>query len=281
MEERSQAQAVANYYNRNTRLFLSLGGSGIDSAAIHRQIWTPGVHTRRASFAFLDEHVAGSLPAKPGGRGLRFLDLGCGIGGSATWIASHLEAQVVGVTLSSGQVRMAQQRVSRLGLAERCQFVQADFLHLPELGIFDGAWAVESYSHAVNSQRFFEQVARVLRPGGRLVIADDFIAPSTANNPCSTRWVEQFTSGWQLVNLGTVASTLRQAEQAGFRLMSDEDLSQYLRFAPAWVTRPAAVLLSLPLPWSFWRSLRGSTALQICGEKGWTQYHFITWEKVL
>jgi len=273
----ADAQTVAAYYNRNTRLFLRLGGSGEAVAAIHRQVWAPGVSSRRGSFEYLNQRVADALRPSPG-QPARLLDLGCGIGGTSTWVASRLGSEVVGVTLSEAQVQQANQRAAALKVAQNCRFVAADFHHLPELSVFDGAWAIESFSHSNDPDRFFQQAAQVLKPGGRLAIADDFLAQNVPPGQAQ-RWVETYRSGWKLANLDTTQSAQTRAEKAGLRLVAAENLSPYLRFVPAWLLCPAAGFLSLPIRSLFWESLRGSTALQVCGQRGWTEYHWLVWEK--
>jgi len=277
LSQPADAQTIAAYYNRNTRLFLRLGGSGEAVAAIHRQVWAPGVHSKRASFEYLNQRVVDALQPKSG-QPARLLDLGCGIGGTSTWVASRLGSQVVGVTLSEAQVQQANQRAASLGVAQNCRFVAADFHHLPDLGVFDGAWAIESFSHSNDPERFFLQAAQALRPGGRLAVADDFLAQTVPAGQAQ-RWVETYRSGWKLANLDTTQAALNRAERAGLRLVTAENLSPHLRFVPAWLLGPAAGVLGLPIRSLFWESLRGSTALQICGQSGWTEYHWLVWEK--
>ncbi len=281
MVEPLEADPVAAYYNRNTRLFLCLGGSGENTAAIHRQVWAPGVRTRHESFETVNRLVMTALKpvqtAQP-----RLLDLGCGIGGSSTWAASHLNAAVVGVTLSGAQEQQAGQRAAAMGLGQQCRFVQADFCALPELGLFDGAWAIESFSHAAAPGRFFEHAARSLRAGGRLVVVDDFMTPSAAGLPAGAPgrvWMDTLRAGWKLANLGTLAAAQSAAAAAGLSWVTGQNLSPYLRYIPGWLASAAAGLFRLPFPSLFWHSLRGSNALQICGRQGWTEYHLLVWEK--
>lgn len=274
------SEQIAEYYNRNTLRFLRLGGSGETVAAIHRQVWAPGVKTARQAFETLNHLVAEAISPTLQTSEARLLDLGCGIGGTATWVAERLQTKVVGVTLSAEQARLATQRAACMGLGERCQFIEGDFQDLPDLGLFQAAWAIEAYIHAQAPQRFFQQASKSLLPGGRLVIADDFLSHASPPSQRAAGWLQAFQSGWRLPNLATVETALGHAEKAGFRLLENHDLSPCLRAIPAWAIWISFAFLKLPFPSVFWESLRGSTALQECVRCGWTSYHLLVWEKI-
>ncbi|MCI0520279.1 MAG: methyltransferase domain-containing protein, partial [Chloroflexi bacterium] len=273
-------ERIIDYYNRNTNLFMKLGGSGEEIAAIHRQVWGPGVRTRRESFEYLNRRVAEALaPALHGEDEARLLDLGCGLGGTSTWMARRLGLPVTGVTISGVQARAAERRSRRMGLSHSTRFVEGDFHHLPDLGRFQAAWAIEAFIHSSDPARFFQQAAGALTPGGRLALADDFLASSCPAEGEAAEWLAAFRQGWEAVNLSAVERALDYAAQAGLRLVEGHDLTPYIRTVPAWILRAGFAALRLPLRWAFWESLRGSTALQECQRRGWTGYHLLVWEK--
>jgi SAM-dependent methyltransferase len=278
-EEPITPEAVAAYYDRNTRRFLNLLGSGEDTAAIHRQIWTPGVRNGREAFETLNRMVLEAVQPCVQAPGERLLDLGCGIGGTTTWVASRLQVETVGVTLSARQAEQALQRARRLHQEKHVRFVTGDFQNLPKMGEFKAAWAIEAYIHATEPALFFAEAARVLTAGGRLVVADDFLSSPAPTGGEANRWLVDFRAGWHVPNLASVAQTLDLAASAGFRLISDTNLTPYLRTVPGWLVQAGMTVLRLPLRSVFWESLRGSTALQACVRHGWTQYHKLIWEK--
>lgn len=273
------ASAVAEYYDQNTQPFLGLFGSGFEVAAIHRQIWAEGVRTERAAFEYLNRLVLEALPPTAAAAEAQVLDLGCGIGGTATWIAARAPGRVTGLTISAVQARLAAERAQRLGLADRCRFLQGDFLAVPDPGPFAGAWAIEAFVHAEDPARFFQEAARVLAPGGRLVICDDFAAHPQPPSPAAARTLAAFRTGWHLANLAPAPAALTAAAQAGLRLVAQHDLTRWLRPVPAWALALAEAALALPLTTKYWQSLRGSTALQRCVRAGWTRYYALIWEK--
>jgi tocopherol O-methyltransferase len=102
----------------------------------------------------------------------RVLDLGCGIGGSALYFAEKYGSRVEGITLSPVQARRAGERAAARGLAGRASFAVADGQRLPFADAsFDLVWALESAEHIPDRKRLVSECARVLRPGGALVVA--------------------------------------------------------------------------------------------------------------
>jgi SAM-dependent methyltransferase len=276
---------VAQYYDRNTKSFLRFG-SGESAAAIHRKVWAPGVKTRRQAFEYLHHVTAEALrPAlqrQPDGELPRVLDLGCGVGGPATWLAGRLPAAVTGVTISPVQAGLAEERARRLGLADRCRFLLADFLDLPPLGPFSGAYAIEAFVHAADPDRFFAQAASQLAPGGRLVLCDDFLDEAAAALGPQTparRALERFRSGWHVPCLQTGESAIRLAAENGLRLVENRDLTPYLRSFHPWVLWLVVTLTRLPLRGPYWENLSGGSALQMCIRSGWIRYRVLVFEK--
>jgi tocopherol O-methyltransferase len=126
------------------------------------------------------------------------LDVGCGIGGTSRYLASKHGCSVTGITISSKQVEIANrltktavedeasskppsdQGATRLGEG-RVKFLELDAEKMGDFfndqqGSFDAVWISEALSHFPNKALFFENVMKVLKPGGKLVLADWFKA---------------------------------------------------------------------------------------------------------
>ncbi len=102
----------------------------------------------------------------------QIIDVGCGIGGSSLYLAQKFNAAVAGITLSPVQANRASQRASAAGLANRAQFQVADALGMPFPDqSFDLVWSLESGEHMPDKQKFLQECQRVLRPGGKLIMA--------------------------------------------------------------------------------------------------------------
>lgn len=124
---------------------------------------------RQAKVDFVHEMVrwAGLDRLPPG---TTVLDVGCGIGGSSRILARDYGFVVTGITLSPQQVRRAQE-LTPPDLP--VQFLVADALALPFADeSFDVVWCIEAGPHIPDKQRFANELMRVLKPGGILVVAD-------------------------------------------------------------------------------------------------------------
>lgn len=161
--------------------------------------------------------------------GDRVLDAGCGLGGSSFWLAQFLGARVLGITLAQSQVDEASRIAARRGLADKVRFERADFTSTPfPTSSFDVVWAVESLCHAEAKGRFYREAARLLRPGGRLVIAE-FIRTTRRLDPHAERVVREWLDGWAIPDLDTEREHIDAAAAAGFSDISLRDCTIFTR----------------------------------------------------
>ena len=129
-------------------------------------------------------------------RDARVLDAGCGVGGSSMWLAEQRDAVVVGVNVVADHVERARQYAHERGLDDRVTFVAADYTATGlEEGSFDVAWALESACHAPSKEAFAAEMARVVRPGGRLIMAEYVLAPEPH---ASSRHVKTWEGCWEM-----------------------------------------------------------------------------------
>ncbi|MCO1581664.1 methyltransferase domain-containing protein [Crossiella sp. SN42] len=160
------AEVSAMYDQLNDLFAQALGGS------IHLGYWRDDQDHSPISTASerLTTMVADRLLADPDSR---LLDIGCGNGLPALQIATTRQAHVTGITLSDHQVTVATKAAAGRELADRVTFQRADAMDLSFAdNTFDHAWAIESLAHMPDHQAALKQAARVVKPGGRLVIAD-------------------------------------------------------------------------------------------------------------
>ncbi|MDP2141178.1 MAG: methyltransferase domain-containing protein [Gammaproteobacteria bacterium] len=235
---------------------------------------------RTQAFLYLNQFIADALRPMLGNEpsAIHLLDLGCGVGGTATWLAQTLGIRITGVTLSIEQVQLAKARAQQLGLSAQVNFVLGDFstpLHLPPA---HAACAIESFVHAENAKTFFEMVARHIQPGGRLIICDDFLNPP--HNSRALWWIKRFTQGWHINNLLTTHSAIALAEASGFRLVEKRDLSPWVQSFNPLLLWLVTTMTYIPLRWAYWKNLTGGAALQVCVKREWTTYQAITLEKL-
>ena len=105
--------------------------------------------------------------------GARILDIGCGMGTDARLLAQLLapDGQVVGIDVSEVMIAQAQSRTQDLALPAVFERGDGSQLRFTD-GSFDGCYAIRTVQHVRDPQAVLAEMIRVLRSGGRLVIAD-------------------------------------------------------------------------------------------------------------
>ena len=108
-------------------------------------------------------HIAAKLDLKPG---QRVLDIGCGWGGMAIYLAQNFDVHVTGVTLSKEQLALAQQRAEQLGLAHKISFEFRDYRDVT--GSFDRIVSIGMFEHVGISyfRQYFGKIQSLLAPDG-------------------------------------------------------------------------------------------------------------------
>jgi MPBQ/MSBQ methyltransferase len=102
--------------------------------------------------------------------GTTVLDVGCGIGGSSRILGRNYGFAVTGITISPQQVKRAQE-ITPQELDVQFQVDDAMALSFPDAS-FDVVWSIEAGPHMPDKAVFAQELMRVLKPGGVLVVAD-------------------------------------------------------------------------------------------------------------
>ena len=268
---RFQIADVRAYYERHTRAFVTFGQGG---GAMHRAVRAPGA-TREQAFHYVEDRIAElARSLSPAAGELHLLDLGCGVGASLCYLARKLPMRGTGVTLSPLQARMAAQRIRAEGLADRVRCVEADYTDLPPgIADMDLAYAIESFVHGPAPERFFAEAARVIRPGGLLVICDDF--KRVTSDPAASRVIDRFCRGWHVNTLLTRDEVQAMVRAAGFEHVSTDDLTpavELYRWRDRLIDVLGVVVGWVPFARRRVDYLLGGSALQRGLARGWLGY---------
>jgi tocopherol O-methyltransferase len=153
---------IRKHYDRLSFLYRMFWGEHL-----HHGYWENDESVPRAQVQLM-ERLA-EQAAVP--RGASVLDIGCGLGGSAFWLASQYDCQVTGITISPVQARMGTRKAKARGLSDRVRFQVTDAnLWQPQPESTDVIWVMESSEHFRDKKDFFERCAVALKPGGILAV---------------------------------------------------------------------------------------------------------------
>jgi SAM-dependent methyltransferase len=160
---------IANHYGAHYREF-----AGELYAEVRREAF--GEDIGQNSWLTVDE-LGRFRPWLRLGPSVRLLDVACGSGGPALHLAELAECDVVGIELDDDAVTNGNRVAHEKGLEARAAFVQGDAnVRLPfDDASFDAVLCIDAINHFRDRARVFEDWARVLRPGGRLVFTDPVV----------------------------------------------------------------------------------------------------------
>lgn len=230
--------------------------------AFYREVWGDHVHHglfetgRETVEAATDALAVCVIEASGVGPGARAVDIGCGYGATVHLAAVRTGARVVGLTLSAAQAAVARARPVPAGVPAP-EFVVRDWLAngLPD-ATFDAAWAVESTTHMPDRPRVFAEAARVLRPGGHLVLCVWMIRERPG--PAETRWLlEPICREGRLAGMGSASENRAWMEDAGLVVEREEDWSRAV--ARTWTLVAARVARGIATDARYRRFLRDAT----------------------
>jgi cyclopropane-fatty-acyl-phospholipid synthase len=218
---------VAHHYDLDERLYrLFLDGDMQYSCAFFER---PDMTLDQAQLA-KKRLIAAKLLVEPGAR---VLDIGCGWGGMALYLARVCGAEVVGVTLSHEQLRVAQARAAAAGLSDRVSFRLQDYRQIPDR--FDNIVSVGMFEHVGLRQYpvFFEAAARLLKTEG-VMLLHSMSQPTKAryNQPFMEKYI--FPGGY----IPALSEVTPAVEKSGLLVRDVEILSlHYAETVKAWRER--------------------------------------------
>ena len=163
------------------------------------------------------------------------------------WTRTFRPVRIVGLNISKLQVEIAAQRVRQAGCTDRVQLINGSATEMP---IADRSVtkvvALESAFHFDTRERFFREAYRVLKPGGRIVLADLLYLPRVGAPSFKKRVLNNlWRSAWQIPgsNVDTVegyAEKLRSARFIDVQVRSIRDcvLLPFRCYVRTWLNTP-------------------------------------------
>jgi SAM-dependent methyltransferase len=140
------------------------------------------------------------------------LDLGCGLGGPARYLAATFGCKVTGVDLSPAFIDAATYLTAHCGLSDRVTFEVADGLHLPfDNALFDAVFLQHVAMNIEDRTALYAALHRILSPGGRLVIYDIVLRDGDVVYPVP--WARDASTSFLL----TESQTRTALETAGYK----------------------------------------------------------------
>lgn len=174
-------------------------------------------------------HTAGrattlkALEMMPLGAGMHVLDAGCGLGGTARVLAREHGCRVTGIDLTPQFVEVARALSERMRLADQCDFHVGSVTQMPFAdAVFDAAVTFHAAMNIRERDRFYAELARVMRPGAPLCVFDVMKGPTPAMI-YPVPWAETEETSF----LKSTAETSELLRDEGFLIEKHESLRDF------------------------------------------------------
>ena len=228
MNRERHNENIALHFERSWKIFEKWCYSG-ETLGIHYGYYTDTTRNFKDAVYSMNDFI-GELLDLEHKKSASILDAGCGVGGTSVYLGKKFpHVQFIGVTLSEGQVEMGQKFIREKDVTN-CKILKGDFnkTEFPS-NSFDGVFAIESVGYSENIADFVQEMKRVLKPGGILVVLDGFRTEVTINSILQKIYeCFLFGRGYQKLDLPRLKFYIGLLENKGFTDIYHNDISDHV-----------------------------------------------------
>ena len=161
---RKSRRNVAHHYDIGNALYALFLDDDLQYSCAY---FTDPANSLEQAQADKKAHIAAKLDLKPG---QRVLDIGCGWGGMALYLNKVADVDVLGITLSEEQLKLARERAAAAGVSDRVKFELIDYRQLD--GRFDRIVSVGMFEHvgAAQYDEFYAKCRELLTDDGVMLL---------------------------------------------------------------------------------------------------------------
>ncbi len=220
---------ISRFYDQSTDLWLDIWGEHMHHGYYPPD--SPVSNHQEAQIRLIEESLSWAGIGNP----RAILDAGCGVGGSARYLARKYGAKAEGVNISSVQIQRARELTSQADLGDRVTFAEQDLLSIDQsFGPYDLIWSMENAEHIAPKQDMLQLFFDRLRPRGRLLLIT-WCTRDVSKVPLNKKEQRILDKLCRLYHLPPWISLRRYeelSEETGFQGIETADWSTFV--APFW-----------------------------------------------
>jgi len=192
----------------------------------HFGFYEKGVETYKDAIINMNNYV-GRLIDLDDDVSKMIFDAGCGVGTTSIYLARrYSKSKFIGITLASREIELAE-KIQKENRVKNVEFIQGSYIDIGcSNNVFDSAFALESVCYSQNKQRFINEINRVLKPEGKIVVIDIFRKHDFSNSlirNINYNFLKQQASPLARVTIDTFESFLKTG---GFGRIKIRNLSK-------------------------------------------------------
>lgn len=217
-----EQQDVSDYYDQ-TQVHYEYFWDLEKSKSLHYGMWDDKTRDFKEALANTNRILAEKAAIKENDH---VLDVGCGVGGSCLFLTQRYHCKSTGISLSKKQIDQANQFAATAGLSDRVAFHQANHCETPfPDASFSLIWGIESHLSETNKEAFFKEAFRLLKPGGRIVIADYLKSNRDLSNK-EESLLKKWLNCWAIASIVSENRFSEQLSEVGFHSIALENVNK-------------------------------------------------------
>lgn len=214
---------ISKFYDIYHELYLKIWGD-YNNLAFHMGYFDQTIRTHEESLLKMNQVVFDIAKIKQNDL---VLDAGCGVGGSAIWLAKSKGSRVMGISLVENEIELAKKFAKENNVNNLTNFKVMEMTNTNfDNKTFNVIMTIESICYVINKSNFLREAFRILQQDGRLIVADYFSKDEISKE--ERNYIEQINET-SLIHLCSQNQFKNTLKSNGFRNIQLYDLTRNVK----------------------------------------------------
>lgn len=222
----SSNNAIIKYYQECNNAYRDAWGLD-KNMQLNLGLWKKNTKTLTQALNNLNDEIAAKLKVTSH---FKVLDAGCGVGGTAIYLAKNFGCKVIGISLVEDQIEQARRNAAAAQVEHLVSFEVMDYQNTSfQPASFDAIVGIESICYAEPKIHFLSEAFRLLKEGGCLVMAENLQGKEELSKEEVKSLYTNAFNGCQVKSLDTKQQYLNNLNKVGFSTADCEDYTAFIR----------------------------------------------------